>query len=122
MKFGNKNIGKIGEEIATSFLTKKGFKIIDRHVTSHWGEIDIIAKKDGNKISFIEVKTRVGENKGKPYEALTFYKIKSLRRAIDYYLLKNNLKNYKLSLDVVSIVLDKGLKVKELKFFENIDS
>ncbi len=45
MSLYNKNIGKIGEEIATSYLKEKGFNIIDRHFTTHWGELDIVAKK-----------------------------------------------------------------------------
>lgn len=114
-------IGQAGEEIASFFLKKKGFKIIDRHVTSRWGEIDIVAKKNDNKIFFIEVKTRIGEKKGKPYEAITFYKIKKLKRAIQYYLLKNNLNNYKLSLGVISIILDSNLNIKELKFFDSVE-
>lgn len=121
MRSHNTNIGKIGEEIATSFLKEKGFKIIDRHVTSHWGEIDVIAKKEDNKICFIEVKTRVGEKKGKPYEALTFFKIKNLKRAIEYYLLKNKLKNYKLSLDVISIILNEDRSLKKLDYYENVE-
>lgn len=121
MRLGNKNIGKIGEEIAASFLKEKGFEIIDRHVTSHWGEIDIIARKSKNKICFIEVKTRVSEKKGKPYEALTFLKLKRLSRAIDYYLLKNHWKNFKLSLDVISIILNDDLSLKKLDYYENLE-
>ncbi len=116
----NKKIGDIGEEIAAEFLKKRGFEIINRHFTSHWGEIDIIAKKNKNKICFIEVKTRLGEAKGKPHEAFTFFKIKSLKRAISYYLLKNKLKNYKLSLDFISIILHPDLTLKKLKYFENV--
>lgn len=120
MKLDHKSIGKLGEKIATSYLIKKGFKIIDRHFTSHWGEIDIIAKKE-DKISFLEVKTRIGDKMGKPYEAVTFYKIKALKRAIDYYLLKNNLKNYKLSLDLISIILNNDLSLKKIDYYENVE-
>ena len=116
----HQQIGQIGEEIASSFLKEKGFQIIDRHATSRWREIDIIAKKNDNKIFFIEVKTRVGDRKGRPYEAITFFKIKKLKRAIQYYLLKNDLKNYKLSLGVISLILDEKLNIKELKFFDSV--
>ena len=113
-------IGQIGEEIASSFLKEKGFQIIDRHVTCRWREIDIIAKKNDNQIFFIEVKKRVGDKKGKPYEAITFYKIKKLKNAIHYYLLKNDLKNYKISLGVISIILDEKLNIKDSKFFDSL--
>lgn len=49
-------IGEIGENIATRFLVKHGYSIIDRNYTKKWGEIDIIAEKD-SKLYFIEVKS-----------------------------------------------------------------
>ena len=49
-------IGKIGENIAKTFLMKHGFSVIETNYRTHFGEIDIIAKKD-NKIRFIEVKS-----------------------------------------------------------------
>lgn len=121
MKGKNLEVGKIGEDIASDLLINKGFHILDRHFTSHWGEIDIIARLE-NKIAFVEVKTRIGIQKGSPYEAFGFYKRKSLKRAIQYYLLKNNFKGYKLSIDMVSIVLDILKKPVKVQHFENIDS
>ncbi|MDQ3076355.1 MAG: YraN family protein [bacterium] len=49
-------IGEVGENIATRFLVKHGYSIIERNYTKKWGEIDIIAQKSG-KIHFIEVKS-----------------------------------------------------------------
>jgi len=117
----NQKIGSIGEKIAFSYLKKNKFNILSRHFTSRWGELDIVAKK-GEKIHFIEVKTRVGEKKGKPYEAVNYFKIRALRRTIEYYLLKNKLFNFKLSLDVISIILNNNLTLKEINFYENIDN
>ena len=57
---------------------------------------------------------------GKPYEAVNYHKLKGLKRTIQYYLLQKKLNNCKLSLDVISIILDSNLNVKELKHFENI--
>ena len=121
MNWQNQKTGAIGEKIALSYLKKNNFKILSRHFTSRWGELDIVAKKD-EKIHFIEVKTRIGEKKGKPYEAVNYFKIKALRRVIDYYLFKNKFFNFKLSLDVVSIVLNDDLSLKETNFYENIDN
>ena len=38
--------GKIGERIATNFLTKKGFNLICQNYRKKWGEIDIVMEKD----------------------------------------------------------------------------
>jgi len=116
----NLQIGNLGEKIALAYLKKQQYSILETNFRSHWGEIDIIAQKN-NKVSFIEVKTRVGTAYGQPYEAVNYYKIQDLKRTINFYLLKNNLKNYKLSLDVVSIILDDDFKLQSLKYLENVD-
>ena len=45
--------GEIGENVASKFLVKRGFTILERNYTKKWGEIDIVAQKD-NKIYFIK--------------------------------------------------------------------
>jgi len=120
MTLTNLQIGFLGEKIALSYLRKQKYSILETNFRSHWGEIDIIAQKN-NKVSFIEVKTRVGTAYGQPYEAVNYYKIKDLKRTINFYLLKKNLKNYKLSLDVISIILDNNQKLQSLKYLENVD-
>ena len=51
-----KNIGFLGENIAGRFLQERGYDILARNYQKPWGEIDLIAKKDG-VIVFCEVKT-----------------------------------------------------------------
>ena|SRR3989344_8761245 len=115
----NIDIGKEGESIAKRYLIKKGYQILKQNFHTHWGEIDIIGLKDG-KLSFFEVKTRLSDGWGKPYEAVNFTKVKRLMRPIQYFLLQNNYKNYKLSLDVISIELNKNLTIKSLRHYENV--
>jgi len=52
----SRKTGDLGESIACRFLINKGFSIVERNYLKKWGEIDIIAKKDG-KAHFIEVKS-----------------------------------------------------------------
>lgn len=49
-------IGKIGENIAKSFLMKHGFTIIESNYRTKYGELDIVAKKD-RKLRIVEVKS-----------------------------------------------------------------
>ena len=114
-----RKLGDIGENVACDFLKKRGFEIKERNYLRKWGEIDIIGLKDG-KLSFFEVKTRLSDGWGKPYEAVNFTKVKRLMRPIQYFLLQNNYKNYKLSLDVISIELNKNLTIKSLRHYENV--
>ncbi len=46
------------EQLAVSFLQRKGFTILQRNYRSHYGEIDIIAEMGSHSIIFIEVKAR----------------------------------------------------------------
>lgn len=84
----NKVVGKIGEVIASNYLKEKGYTIIHRNWTCHWGEIDVIAEKE-NVLTFVEVKYRRRMFNGHPSEAMTFYKKKSLQRSINMFLAKN---------------------------------
>jgi len=120
MSLYKKNIGKIGEKISIDYLQKKNFIIIERNFRCRLGEIDIIART-GDKISFIEVKTRIGTNKGKPYESVNKSKLWHIKRTANYFLLINEIKECKLSVDIISIVLNDDLSVQKLDFFEGVE-
>ncbi len=81
-------IGKVGELIASKYLTEKGYTIVCKNWTCRWGEIDLIAEKE-NILTFVEVKYRTNLTNGHPSEAITFYKKKSLQRSINMFLAKN---------------------------------
>lgn len=120
MSLHNRKVGMVGEDMAVDYLQKRNFSIVHRNFHSHWAELDIIAM-NGNTLHFIEVKTRVGTLKGKPYESITPAKLSHLKRSIQYFLLKNDYKRCKLSVDVVGIVLKTDLSLVELKWYEGID-
>ena len=63
-------IGKIGEDIACSYLEKNNYKIICRNYRTKTGEIDIIARDITKEIVFIEVKTRQNLKYGYPIDAI----------------------------------------------------
>lgn len=117
----NQDTGRQGETAAVNYLHKIGYRILKQNYHTHWGEIDIIAIKN-KTVTFVEVKARVGTALGKPYEAVNKYKIQRLMRPIKLYLLQNNYKDYKLSLDVISIVLNVDHTIKEFKHFINVNN
>ena len=49
-------VGDAAEQRAVAFLRAEGFRIVDRNVSSRFGEIDIIAMK-GDVLHIIEVKS-----------------------------------------------------------------
>lgn len=89
MQTQKQQTGKWGEDIATTFLIKKGYNIIDRNFTIHKkGEIDIIAwhekKYFGKTLCFIEIKTRE-INDGSAERSVGKKKLQSLFYAANIY-------------------------------------
>ncbi len=76
-------IGDWGEKIATDWLIKNGYTIVEQNYSCPPGEIDIIARKN-DVLSFIEVKTRTG-NPGSAERAVGFFKQDHLTKAAKYY-------------------------------------
>jgi len=119
MSLYQKNLGKIGENLAINFLKSHSFSVLEKNFRSRLGEIDIIAKKN-NSLYFIEVKTRSNTNYGKPFESVDKRKIYHIKKAAQFYLLKNNFGEYKLKVAVFSILIE-GDKV-DVKFWDDIES
>lgn len=80
----NKEIGKIGEDIASKYLLAKGYLILARNHRERFDEIDIIARHADGTLIFCEVKTL--NNRGDypwlftPEDNLTPMKLKKLIR------------------------------------------
>ena len=119
MTSGNLTTGKIGESLATRYLQNKGFKILHKNYRHGKTEIDIIAEKQ-KKIHFIEVKTRTSIIKGKPYEAVRKWKIAHLLTTATFFLLQSGKKRNRLSLDVISIVLDSQKRISTIDHYLNV--
>ena len=110
----NIQIGKKGEEIACDYLTKKGYKIVERNKRfSRYCEIDIIAQ-DKDTIVFCEVKTRKTSICGMPFEAITKSKYQNIKKGVFLYF-KENSSYKKFRIDAVSVLLEPKLEIKHLK-------
>ena len=80
-----KLLGRAGEELAAKLLKLKGYRILRRNYYCRYGEIDIIAMKDGAVI-FCEVKTRTGDDFGTGRESVNYEKIRHLFNSAESYL------------------------------------
>ena len=113
-------IGEIGEDVACVFLEKHGYKIIDRNYRKKWGELDIVAKKDG-VLHFVEVKSVSRVTEYEPEENVHPWKIKRLHRAIQTYLLEKNVSDEtEWQLDILAVFLDLTTRKAKFRFTENI--
>jgi len=94
--------GDIAEEKAVEYLRQNGFEIIDRNVSSRFGEIDIIALKS-EVLHFIEVKS------ARSYELamqnITPTKLQRFLRTVDVYL-KKHLLEIDYCIDAIAVTPD----------------
>ena len=97
--------GKKSEIIASQFLKKKGFKIIETNYKNKIGEIDIIAK-DKDYLVFVEVKARISRAFGDPTEAVDYKKQQKIRNVAELYLIQNHKTEKSCRFDVVTILGD----------------
>jgi putative endonuclease len=109
--------GKAGERLASNYLKKRGYRVLEENYKVSFGEIDIIAEKS-NYICFIEVKCRKSNRYGIPEEALTTYKRNKIIKVAQFYIKKKNIKNKYFRFDVISILLDNN-SLKEIKHITN---
>ncbi|MES2023435.1 MAG: YraN family protein [Patescibacteria group bacterium] len=134
--------GEIGENIATRFLVKHGFSILERNYTKKWGEIDIIAEK-GKKLYFVEVKSVSRETwnvltytspQPSPYKGegaihdnwraednMHPWKLKRLSRTIQTYLLSKKIpEEMEWQFDLLVVYLDMEGKKARVKVVKDI--
>lgn len=122
MKINKKVIGVKGEKIATKFLKKKKYKIIEKNFTSRFGEIDIIGLEK-NTIVFVEVKFRQGKQFGTSEESMTYRKKKRLIKSAKYFLLCNpEYSKYDIRFDGVFIDYNKSKKNYKISLIKNMFS
>jgi len=95
-------LGLKGEEIATAYLKKEGYKILERNWFSDRKEVDIIAKQ-GDEIVIIEVKTREGDYFEEPWEAVSTRKIRNIVEVADAWLIQKKI-DLETRFDVISII------------------
>ncbi len=73
MAENNRAVGNAGEDAVCEYLKNKGCVIVRRNYYSPYGEIDIVAEKDGCT-SFVEVKTRASSKFARPCQAVNHTK------------------------------------------------
>jgi putative endonuclease len=102
MKKTAKSIGNEGEKIALKFLKSKKYIIHTTNYSNRYGEIDIIAEKDG-VVAFVEVKTRKNSKFGRPSDFVTPSKQQRIVSAAQYYVYYNGITE-KLRFDIIEVL------------------
>ena len=82
--------GDRGEAMAAEYLRENGYEILASQFRCRFGEIDLIAEKDG-VLLFVEVQLRTNLQYGAPREYVTVKKQEKLRAAALLYLSEREL-------------------------------
>jgi len=127
-------IGKIGEDCACRFLEKEGFGVVDRNYLKKWGEIDIVAMRNG-KIHFVEVKSvsrEISNEKGndvihetsegyRPEDNMHPWKLQRLGRVIQSYLLDKKVSDdTEWQFDVITVYVDMSKRLSRVFLLEDL--
>ena len=123
----SKEVGSLGEKIASEYLKKNGYNILDRNYFPRWisgplrGEIDIIVQKK-DLISFVEVKTLKDKlDKGfSPEQKVDFSKQRKILKAAESWLMEKKIPfDSKWQIDVVSVEINSDSKKAKIRHFPN---
>lgn len=111
----NQKVGQWGEEIAVSYLSQYGYKVVARNARTPYGEIDIIAKQ-GDTMIFIEVKTLTSSKNFFPEQNVTARKREHMLACAECYAAENAIDHWQI--DVIAVEGKQGLEPK-ITHFEN---
>lgn len=109
--------GQTGERIAKDYLCKKNYNILAANFHSRYGEIDILATRDG-VMHVCEVKTRITLTFGTPEEAVNAKKLQKIKKTIQCYQQEHGYAPWQL--DVIAIHLAPDFRLKKLTHYKNI--
>ena len=108
------DLGKFGEELAVDFLQKNGYDILETNWVFQKAEIDIIAQKN-TILAIVEVKTRSSIEFGLPQDFVKPKKIQLLVKAVNEYVISNDL-DVEVRFDIIAIYKeDKQFKIEHIE-------
>ncbi len=109
-------LGDYGEIIASRYLRKHGYLIVNANYSCRFGEIDLIAE-DKKYICFVEVKTRSENMKYTPADAVDFSKRTKIISASQLFM-KKYVNKRQPRYDIIEVYFENGEPVK-LNHIEN---
>ena len=95
-------LGKLGEQMARTFLEEKGYIFLKSNYIQPEGEIDLIMK-DKNQVVFVEVKTRNVTNTTTPNTTLSSEKLERIEAAASYYIEDHQLEDWRYELVAITV-------------------
>ncbi len=105
MKQDRKALGRRGEDAAAALLLQQGFSILARNYRDRWGELDIVAQKEG-VLYFVEVRARRAPDCGAAAESVDLRKQAQVRATAERYLARELGKDCECRFLAAAVALD----------------
>ncbi|MGQ9502189.1 MAG: YraN family protein [Anaerolineae bacterium] len=118
MRRTRQKLGRRGEQIATIYLQRQGYVIVEHNWRCPLGEVDVVAR-DGDCLVFVEVRTWRPGLYGAPEASITPRKQSKMLEVAQSYLQAANLDDVDWRIDVVAIEMDRVARVKRLNHIRN---
>lgn len=110
-----KSSGAWGEDLALRYLTRRGYRLVERNYRKRRGEVDLILRYEETLV-FVEVKLRRSTGFGDPLEAVTARKQATIRSLAEQYLADNQPDYDTVRFDVVGILAtDTGTRIEHIE-------
>ena len=96
-------LGLTAEEAAVAHLRAAGYSIEARNFACRYGELDVVAQKDGT-LCFVEVRMRTTATWGDPSQTISFAKQRRVVKAALHYLVGNRITDRAIRFDVIAVI------------------
>jgi Holliday junction resolvase-like predicted endonuclease len=123
------SIGRLGEDIVWGYLKNRGYLIIARNYRRKWGELDIVAKKDG-VLHFVEVKAgswradawpREGTDIHRPEDHMHARKCARMARVIETYLMDARVpRDAEWTVDLAVVLVNERTRKARIRWLHNL--
>lgn len=94
--------GRRGEAETADYLRKRGYEVVGANFRTRFGEVDLIARKDGI-LAFVEVKLRKDAAFAEAREFVTPAKQRRVRAAAEEYLARRDWEGLQPRFDVAEV-------------------
>lgn len=115
-----RQIGKLGEQVASRYLSTKGYTILETNYFTRYGEIDLVARDKAGTIVFAEVKTRTSVSFGDPALAADKEKLRKFTHAAQWWASRHPHPGAQYRIDVIAVVLNRETRTAQVRQYENV--
>jgi putative endonuclease len=112
-------LGQKGELAALEYLEARGARLLARNYRCPGGEIDLVVLHEGELVA-VEVKTRTVGGLGLPEDALTWWKLKRVARALGMFAFEARQDGRLWRIDAVVVDVGPEAKVLRVEHFKSV--